>query len=98
MKYEIMNESEAPAKPSGPLSKRAALVQEIVSSLAPGKVAKIRLEGSETPRGTKASLSRAAKKLGRSIAVWDASGVVYAGLTEDRAPRRRGRPRSGGDA
>jgi hypothetical protein len=92
LRYTLIDTQSAPAKPGGPMNKRAAMVQSIVSDLVPGKVAKVELEGTETTRGTKASISRAAKKLGRTVAVWDNQGVVYAELSEGRA-RRRGRPR-----
>ncbi len=74
-------------------SHRAALIEEIVESLTPGKVAKITLTESETPRGAKGSFSRAAKKLGRSVMTRENDGVVYVELVEGRAAETRRRPR-----
>lgn len=93
MRYTMIDARSAPPKPGGPMNKRAALVQSIVSDLVPGRVARVELDGTETTRGTKASISRAAKKLGRTVHVWDKDGTVYAELAEERAARpRRGRP------
>ena len=98
MRYTLIDAETAPSKPGGPMNKRAALVQSIVSDLVPGKAARIELDGTETTRGTKASISRAAKKLGRTVTVWDAEGVVYAELSEEKPARgRRGRPRANRD-
>lgn len=92
MRYEIIDASQAPPKPGAPPNKRAAIILQIVSQLTPGRVARIVLEGTETPRGTKTSISRASKKLGRQVNVWEASGAMYAELAEERPRRRRGRP------
>lgn len=88
MKITVIEANEAPARPGGPMSKRTAAVTELLSSLIPGKVARIELDPSETARGAKASLTRAAKKLGREVAVWDTDGVVYAQLAEGERPKR----------
>jgi hypothetical protein len=94
VKYELIDRSAAPAKPGAPKSQRATVVQAIVADLGPGKVAKVELEGSETPRGTKASISRAARSAGRPVAVWSDDRAVYVELAEEkRAGKRRGRPR-----
>ena len=93
MKYEVIDARDAPPKPAAPPSKRAELFIRIISDLAAGKVAKIDLEGSETVRGTKTSLSRVAKRMGRPVSAWHSDGVVFVELAEGMPPtRRRGRP------
>jgi hypothetical protein len=91
VKYEMIDAREAPPKPSGPSSKRAELFMRIVDDLSWGRVAKIQLEGTETVRGTKTSLSRVAKRMGKPITSWHADNTVYVELGQG-APRRRGRP------
>lgn len=91
MKITVIEASEAPARPGGPMSKRTAAVTALLTSLTPGKVARIELDAGETTRGAKASLTRAAKKLGQEVAVWVRDGVVFAQLAEGERPRRRGR-------
>lgn len=93
LKYEMIAADQAPARPAGPMNARARAVQSLIGALEPGRVAQVEPEGSETVRGTKASISRAAKNAGRTVAVWDSDGAVYVELVEGRpAPRRRGRP------
>ena len=91
MKYELIEASAAPPKPASAQNKRQAIVQSIVTDLVPGKAARIQLEGNEAARGVKASLTRMARRMGKSINVWDADGAVYAEVAEDRPRRRRGR-------
>lgn len=98
LRYELISADAAPARPRGPQSARAAIVQAIVADLAPGRVARVEPEGTETVRGTKASLSRAAKSAGRSATIWDSDGVVYVELAGERPVRRRGRPRKNPEA
>ena len=67
MKVTLIDAKDAPTRPVGPTSKRTAMVDALVSSLAPGTVARVELEERETARGAKASLTRAAKRLGREL-------------------------------
>lgn len=92
MRYEIIDADQAPPKPKTPPSKRTELINRIIRDLEPGKVAKIELENGETVRGTKTSLSRAAKKLGVSVSAWQGGDAVFLELSTGAAPRRRGRP------
>ena len=91
MRATLIDASEAPPRPGGPSSKRTTLVTNIIASLVPGKVAKVELENGETARGAKASLTRAAKKLGKTVSVWDSESVVYAQLSDESTSRRRSR-------
>ncbi len=88
MKITVIEASEAPTRPGGPMSKRTAAITELLAALAPGKVARVELEASETARGAKASITRAAKKRGREVAAWDSDGVVYAQLADGERPKR----------
>jgi hypothetical protein len=92
MRYEIIDAREAPPRPALPQSKRAELFTRIISDLSAGKVAKIQLEGSETVRGTKTSLSRVAKRMGRPISTWSSDDAVFVEATGATSVRRRGRP------
>ena len=88
MRYDLIDAENAP-RPHPKMNQRGALMEAIVSELTTGEAARIQLEGPETVRGTKASLSRAAKRLGRSIVTWDAEGRVYAELDEKPTGRQR---------
>jgi hypothetical protein len=91
MKYTLIDSEDAPFRPSGPLTKRTAMVHSMIAGLVPGKAAKVELETGETARGAKASITRAAKTLNKNVTVWDSDGVVYAQLAEEGGTRRRGR-------
>ncbi len=91
MRYEIIDANQAPPRPKTPPSKRTELINRIIGDLEVGKVARIELENGETVRGTKTSLSRAAKKLGVAVSSWQSDDTVYLELSTGAAPRRRGR-------
>jgi hypothetical protein len=91
LKYELIDAATAPPKPATAQNKRQMTVQTIVMELVPGKAARVQLEGNETAKGVKASITRMARRLGKSVNVWDAQGAVYAEVAEDRPRRRRGR-------
>ncbi len=82
MKFQLIDRSKAP-DPLGPsANKNMQLANELVNSLAPGKAARIELSGKETVRGAKASVTRAAKRVGKRVRLWDNNGVVYAELMD----------------
>ncbi len=83
MKYSLIDREKAPQREgaSAP-SERRRQSEQLVAALVPAKVAKIELGPKDTPRGIKASLTRAAKRQGRVVRSWDANGVVYAELAE----------------
>lgn len=83
MKYQLIARSKAPDPNTSPMTKNMRLANELVNSLAPGKAAKIELSGKETIRGAKASVTRAAKRYGKRVRLWDNNGVVYAELISD---------------
>ena len=82
MKYAMIDRGKAPAPKAKPTS-TTALFDELVASLAPGKAARVEPTGKETPRGLKASITRAAKRAGRTVRSWDVDGKVYAELVDD---------------
>src|SRR5207244_13447341 len=90
MRYTFIAAEAAPPKPR-PVSKRSAFMDEIMAALIPGKAAELQLDSWETVRGTKAALSRAAKRAGRDVVVWDANQRVYVELGEQPVSRRRRR-------
>ena len=79
MKYQLIDRSKAP-DPRNPTSKAARQFEELVDALAPGKVARVEPQGTETVRGVKAAITRAAKRRGRPVRSWGADGKVYAEL------------------
>ena len=81
VKFTMIDQSKAPrpkAKPTG----ATAQFDELVNALVPGKVARIEASGKESPRGIKASITRAAKRTGKRVHSWDVDGKVYAALIE----------------
>lgn len=83
MKYTLIDREKAPSQdPESPPSERRRQSEQIVSALVSGKAAKIDLGPKDTPRGVKASLTRAAKRQNRSVRSWDINGVVYAELVQ----------------
>ena len=83
VKFELANEDEVPQPIKAPTTKRMRVSHEIISSLKPGKVAVIQLGPSDTMKGTKASLTRAANRFGLAIDLWDRDGVVYVKLGDN---------------
>lgn len=83
MKYTQIDREKAPKQDakSAP-SERRRQSEQIVSALEPGKAARIELGPKDTPRGVKASLTRAAKRYNRQVRSWDSNGVVYAELDQ----------------
>ena len=83
MKYSLIDRGKAPQPKAKPAS-AAALFDGLVASLVLGKAARVEPTGKGTPRGLKASITRAARRAGRTVRSWDADGKVYAELVEDR--------------
>lgn len=86
MKYTLIDREKAPQRETGSSpSKRRQESERIVAALIPGKVAKIELDSKDTPRGVKASLTRAAKRQNRQVHSWEINGVVYAELARSES-------------
>ena len=81
MKFSLIDRNRAP-DPKTKLTTNAGVFDELVNSLAPGKAARVEPTGKESPRGIKASITRAAKRNGRPVRSWDVDGKVYAELVE----------------
>ena len=86
MKYSLIDRSKAPDPKTAGTNKNVDLFNELVTALMPGKAARVELSGKETPRGVKASISRAATRMGKKVRSWDVDGKVYAELVEDSEP------------
>ncbi|HEU5432552.1 MAG TPA: hypothetical protein VFU81_12865 [Thermomicrobiales bacterium] len=82
MKVTTIRPEEAPPKPRPTASKLTRQVEQMLTNLKPGTVAKIDREGDETTRGVKASITRAAKRMGKNVDTWDAGGAVFAQLRD----------------
>lgn len=78
MQVEYIKESAAP-KPPKPLSKSAAQVLEILTTIKSDQVAKVTPGEGQTLRGLKASFSRVASKRGLKVQTWsiDNENVLY---------------------
>ena len=83
MKFSLIDRGKAPTPKTSTANKNAQLFDELVGALVRGKVARIDLSGKETPRGVKASITRAARRAGRGVRSWDVDGKVYAELVEE---------------
>ncbi len=80
MKFSLIDRSKAPEPKSATANKNVDIFNELVTSLVPGKAARVELTGKETPRGVKASITRAARRMGKPVRSWDVDGKVYAEL------------------
>ena len=85
MKYSLIDRNKAPDPKTAGTNKNVDVFNELVNALVPGKAARIELSGKETPRGVKASITRAATRMGKKVRSWDVDGKVYAEVVEDGA-------------
>ena len=76
MNYEIINEKDAPAA-RAPMTKGMRESVAILDRLKKGSVAAITPDEGQSTRGIKASMSRAAKRQGVRLTVYDVDGLVY---------------------
>src|SRR5690242_13340989 len=79
VKYEIINENDAPTTPAKK-SDVAIEAEAIVKQLGKGKGAKIEPDEGQTIRGLRVALARAAKGAGVKLQPWDAAGFLYVKL------------------
>jgi hypothetical protein len=77
MKVTTIRPDEAPPKPRPTACTMTRQVEEMLANLKPGSVTKIDLEGNETARGVKSSITRAARRMGKEVDLWDAAGSVF---------------------
>jgi hypothetical protein len=76
MKYDIINEKDAPAAPAN-TSNAAEEAQRIIKHLKKGLVAQVEPEGTQTIRGLRLNLSKAAKIAGVKLQTWVANDYLY---------------------
>ena len=88
MKFSLIDRNKAP-EPKAKAAGKTGQFDEVVNSLVPGKAARIEPQGKETPRGIKASITRAAKRHGKTVRSWDVDGKVYAELVEEAPTERK---------
>ena len=81
MNYTMIDADKAPPKPPKTLSRMARETHTLVASLSTGKVARVEVSEGESLRGIKASITRAAKRMDKSVRTWDHDGRVYAELS-----------------
>ena len=79
VKYDIINEKDAPAAPVKK-SDAAMESESIIKQLGKGKVAKVEPGDGQTLRGLRVGLGRAAKEAGVKLQTWDAKGILYVKL------------------
>jgi hypothetical protein len=83
MKYTLIDREHIPPQSTElTMTERRRQSERVVAELVPGKAAKIEPGPKDTPRGIKASLTRAAKRQNRAIQSWEIDGVVYAELVQ----------------
>lgn len=77
--FTVIKESEAPhpARQTGRLAARMREYEKYVEGVSGGKVGKLVPGRGETPRGVALRVSRAAKRLHKSISTWVAEETVY---------------------
>lgn len=73
MQVEYIKESDAP-KPPKPLSKSAARVLEVLTTIKADQVAKVTPGEDQTLRGLKTSFSRVASTRGLKVQTWSIDG------------------------
>lgn len=77
--FSVIKESEAPRpnRQSGRLASRMREYEKYVDGVPAGKVGKLSPSRGETPRGVALRISRAGKRMGKSINTWVVDDVVY---------------------
>ncbi len=77
--FAVIKESDAPrpSRQTGRLAARMREYEKFVEGVPAGKVGKLTPARGETPRGVALRVSRAAKRMNRSINTWVVDDVVY---------------------
>src|SRR5579872_3023666 len=76
----------AASRTSSAARKQQALYESFIRDVPGDSVGELELSEGETARGIRTRLRRASSRLGRTIEVWDAEGIVY---FQAAAPKRR---------
>lgn len=77
--FAVVKESEAPrpARQTGRLAARMREYERYIESVKSGQVGKLSPSRGESPRGIALRVSRAGKRVGKSVNTWVVDGVVY---------------------
>ena len=77
--FAVVKESEAPrpARQTGRLAARMREYEKYIESVKSGQVGKLSPSRGESPRGIALRVSRAGKRVGKSVNTWVVDGVVY---------------------
>jgi len=77
--FTVIDATQAPRRlrQSGRLAERMAEYEGFVNGVKKGQVGKLSPSAEESPRAVAVRVSRAGKRLGRSVDVWVVDGAVY---------------------
>ncbi len=77
--FSVVSEREAPkpTRQTGRLAARMREYEQYVTSVKGGQVGKLAPARGESPRGLALRVSRAGKRIGKTIDTWVVDGVVY---------------------
>lgn len=79
VEFTVLKKGQAPrpARQTGRLGARMREYETYVTSLKGDEEGKLMPSTGETPRGVALRISRAAKRIGKSVDTWVVDGVVY---------------------
>ncbi|HET7738686.1 MAG TPA: hypothetical protein VFK32_08955 [Tepidiformaceae bacterium] len=79
VEFTVLKKGQAPrpARQTGRLGARMREYEAYVTSLKGDEEGKLLPSTGETPRGVALRISRAAKRIGKSVDTWVVDGVVY---------------------
>ncbi len=80
MNYTMIDRQDAPARAPQRRKRRIEGLEDLVASLAPGRVARIQLGENEKARPVLEQIYRTASRSGKLVEVWEVGGVLYAEL------------------
>lgn len=77
--FTVIKETEAPrpARQTGRLAARMREYEKYLESVSPGKAGKLVPARGESPRGIALRVSRAGKRMNKTVNTWVTDGVVY---------------------
>lgn len=78
MNYTMIAKSEAPAQGPERRKRRIPAIDELISSLQPGSVARIELAEDEKPRPVIEQIYKAGARHSKVVDVWEVGGLLYA--------------------
>jgi len=76
--YTIIEREAAPARSPERTKRRIEGMDSLVSSLEPGKVARIELGDDENPRRVSEQVYKTANRSGKLVDIWEVGGILYA--------------------